>query len=116
MMGESGRGGVRGFGGIMAEISGAAALLAEVERREAALARLDEEFRTARVTARSQDRTVAVTVDVRGHVVAVDLAPGTPRAHPPERLGPLIAELAATAVGTLREHYERRAELTRVAS
>ncbi|WP_336670588.1 YbaB/EbfC family nucleoid-associated protein [Tsukamurella sp. USMM236] len=98
----------------MAEISGAAALLADVERREAELARLDEEFRTARVTARSQDRTVAVTVDVRGHVVEVELAPGTPRAHPPERLGPLIAELAARAAGTLREHYERRAELTRV--
>ncbi|CAM3596612.1 YbaB/EbfC family nucleoid-associated protein [Tsukamurella ocularis] len=99
----------------MAEIRGAAALLAEVERREAELARLDEEFRTARVTARSQDRTVAVTVDVRGHVVDVGLAPGSVRAHPPERLGPLIAELAARAVGTLREHYERRAELTRVA-
>ncbi|TWS21411.1 YbaB/EbfC family nucleoid-associated protein [Tsukamurella asaccharolytica] len=98
----------------MAEISGAAALLAEVERREAELARLDEEFRTARVTARSEDRTVAVTVDVRGHVVEVELAPGTPRAHPPERLGPLIAELATRAAGTLREHYERRAALTRV--
>lgn len=115
-MGPSGRGGARGFGGIMAEISGAAALLAEVERREAELARLDEEFRTARVTARSQDRHVAVTVDVRGHVVAVDLTPGAPRAHPPERLGPLIAELAARAAATLREHYERRAALTRVAS
>ncbi len=98
----------------MAEVSGAAALLADVERREAELARLDEEFRTARVTARSQDRTVAVTVDVRGHVVDVELAPGASRAHPPERLGPLIADLAARAVESLTAHYERRAELTRV--
>lgn len=92
---------------------GAAALLAEVERREAELARLDEEFRTARVTARSQDRTVAVTVDVRGHVVDVDLAPASTRAHPPERLGPLIVELAQRAADSLREHYVRRAELAR---
>ena len=92
---------------------GAAALLAEVEGREAELARLDEEFRTARVTARSQDRTVAVTVDVRGHLVGVDLAPASARAYPPERLGPLIVELAERAVDSLREHYARRAELAR---
>ncbi|WP_019203505.1 YbaB/EbfC family nucleoid-associated protein [Tsukamurella sp. 1534] len=95
------------------EHTGAAALLAEVERREAELARLDEEFRCARVTARSQDRLVAVTVDVRGHVVGVELAPGAPRAHPPERLGPLIAELAGRAVDSLQDHYRARAELTR---
>ncbi|BDH56847.1 YbaB/EbfC family nucleoid-associated protein [Tsukamurella sp. PLM1] len=92
---------------------GAAALLAEVERREAELARLDEEFRAARVTARSHDRTVAVTVDVRGHVVEVDLAPTSARAHPPERLGPLIVELAERAADSLREHYARRAEIAR---
>lgn len=98
----------------MSEHTGAAALLAEVERREAELARLDEEFRTARVTARSTDRLVAVTVDVRGHVVDVELAPGAPRAHPPERLGPLIAELAARASDSLQEHYRRRAEIAAV--
>ncbi|KXO90467.1 YbaB/EbfC family nucleoid-associated protein [Tsukamurella pseudospumae] len=92
---------------------GADALLAEVERREAELARLDAEFRTARVTARSHDRTVAVTVDVRGHVVEVDLAPASARAHPPERLGPLIVELAERAADSLHEHYARRAELAR---
>ncbi|MET9325871.1 YbaB/EbfC family nucleoid-associated protein [Tsukamurella sp. NPDC003166] len=92
---------------------GAAALLAEVERREAELARLDEEFRTARVTARSKDRTVAVTVDVRGHLVDVELAPASARAHPPERLGPLIVELAERAADSLREHYARRAQIAR---
>ncbi|CAM3729817.1 MULTISPECIES: YbaB/EbfC family nucleoid-associated protein [Tsukamurella] len=98
----------------MSDIRGAEALLAEVERREAALAALDEEFRSARVTARSNDRLVAVTVDVRGHVVGVDLAPGTPRAHPPERLGALIAELAGRAADSLEEHYRSRAELAAV--
>lgn len=100
----------------MGEITGAAALLAEVERRAADLGRLDEEFRTARVTARSRDRLVAVTVDVRGHVVGVDVTPGAPRAHPPERLGPLIVELATRAAESLTEHYERRAALARVPS
>lgn len=93
---------------------GAAALLAEVERREAELARLDEEFRTARVTARSTDRLVAVTVDVRGHVVEVLLEPGASRAHPTERMGPLIVELASRAAGSLQEHYERRARIAQV--
>ncbi|ADG78245.1 YbaB/EbfC DNA-binding family protein OS=Tsukamurella paurometabola (strain ATCC 8368 / DSM /CCUG 35730 / CIP 100753 / JCM 10117 / KCTC 9821 / NBRC 16120/ NCIMB 702349 / NCTC 13040) OX=521096 GN=Tpau_1624 PE=4 SV=1 [Tsukamurella paurometabola] len=98
----------------MSEHTAAAALLAEAQRREAALTALDEEFRAARVTARSGDRLVAVTVDVRGHVVEVELAPGTPRSHPPERLGPLIAELAGRAADSLEAHYRSRADLAAV--
>ncbi|GAB3125688.1 hypothetical protein GCM10027289_00330 [Tsukamurella serpentis] len=91
----------------------AAELLAAVHLREAELARLDEEFAAARVTARSADRSVAVTVDVRGHVVGVELTPSAVRAHSPQRLGPLITELAGRAASSLEDHYRRRAGIAR---
>ncbi|MDF0531248.1 YbaB/EbfC family nucleoid-associated protein [Tsukamurella sp. 8F] len=86
-------------------------LLAEVESRAAELARLDEEYRTARVTARSRDRLVAVTVDVRGRVVDVDLHAGVQRTHAPAALAQLIVELAGQAADSLGTHYARRAAL-----
>lgn len=100
----------------MDDFVGSAALLAEVERREAELARLDEEFAAAKVTARSIDRTVAVTVDVRGHLCAVELTAAAYRAHRPDELGVLVTELAARASDSLTEHYRRRAEIGRMKS
>ncbi|GAA4400750.1 YbaB/EbfC family nucleoid-associated protein [Tsukamurella soli] len=89
----------------------AAGLLADVERRAAELARVDAEFRDARVTARSRDRLVEVTVDVRGRLVGVALAPAVRRSYPPDALAACLVDLAAQAAASLDGHYRHRAEL-----
>lgn len=71
-------------------------LIAEARAREEAMARVDELLASASGTAHDIDGQVEVTVDARGKLLRLWLAPSAVNVG--ERLGPLVVEIAQAAM------------------
>jgi len=71
-------------------------LIAQARAREEAMARVEELLASASGTAHDRDGQVEVTVDARGKLLRLWLAPSAVELG--ERLGPLVVEIAQTAM------------------
>ncbi|WHU45003.1 YbaB/EbfC family nucleoid-associated protein [Gordonia sp. L191] len=88
-------------------------MLDEVDRQRGEVQRVAEAVAELTATATSPDRAVSVTVDARGVLIELDIAPSAMRRYRGEQLAQLITGLVADADGTLRTH---RAQLLTAAT